>query len=131
MASSRLKSRRREDQGCKWGRILIGILATVGAIGTGSITLKRLGFLGSLTCPGGNEGCDQVLNSPWGSIPYGELSIPLSSIGLFSYLIVLILALIPFLSGLFEKKHNLSRTTWWGLFIISTCMFIFLSLIHI
>tara|TARA_B100000131_G_C18115471_1_gene611143 strand:- start:337 stop:1275 length:939 start_codon:yes stop_codon:yes gene_type:complete len=131
MSTLRLKSRRREDQGSKWGRILIAILATIGVIDTGSITLKRFGFLGSLTCPGGNQGCDQVLNSPWGSIPFGESLIPLSSIGLLSYLIVLLFAIIPFLSGLFKKKNNLYRPTWWGLFIISTCMFIFSGLLMI
>ncbi|MED5468845.1 MAG: thioredoxin, partial [Cyanobacteriota bacterium] len=66
MGSSRLTSRRRQDQGLKWPRIAMAVLATVGLIDTGSITLNRWGWIGSLTCPGGNEGCDKVLNSAWG-----------------------------------------------------------------
>ncbi len=129
MGNSRLKTRRRQDQGSKWGRILIAILATVGVIDTGSITLHRLGILGVLTCPGGGQGCDKVLSSAWGSVGIGNLSIPLSSVGLISYSIVLILAIIPFLPGLSEKKHNLARPTWLGLFFISTCMFMFSGLL--
>jgi len=129
MGNSRLKSRRRQDQGSKWGRILIAILATVGVIDTSTTTLKQLGFLGGLTCPGGLNGCEKVLNSPWGSISIGSYEIPLSSIGVISYLIVVLLAIIPFLPGLSEKKNDLSRPTWWGLFSISTCMFVFSCLL--
>ena len=46
----------------------MAVLATIGAIDTGAITLKRWGLLGPLSCPGGAEGCDKVLNSAWGSI---------------------------------------------------------------
>jgi hypothetical protein len=31
----------------------MAVLATIGVIDTGSITLKRWGFLGDLTCPDG------------------------------------------------------------------------------
>jgi len=41
----------------------MGVLATIGLLDTGSITLKRWGLIGSLTCPGGSNGCDQVLSS--------------------------------------------------------------------
>ncbi len=129
MSSVRLKSRRRQDQGSKLGRILIAILATVGVIDTGSITLKRFGFLNSLSCPGANDGCNKVLDSAWGSLSYGDYSIPLSSLGLISYLPVLILAIFPFLPWLSEKKNDLSRPTWWGLFFISLCMFVFSGLL--
>ena len=50
MGSSRLTSRRRQDQGFKWARIAMAVLATVGLIDTGSITLNRWGWLGQLSC---------------------------------------------------------------------------------
>ena len=68
MGTSRLKSRRRQDPGFKWARIAMAFLATLGLIDTGSITLNRWGVLGALSCPGGAEGCDKVLNSVWGTI---------------------------------------------------------------
>ena len=58
MATQRLTSRRRQDQGSKWVRIVMAVLATVGVIDTGSITLKFWGVLGDLTCPMGAGGCD-------------------------------------------------------------------------
>jgi len=126
MSSSRLKSRRRNEQGSKWARVAIAILSTIGVIDTGSITLHKWGWIRSLSCPGGTEGCDKVLNSPWGDIVQGtSYSIPLSLAGFISYLTVLLLAIIPFLPWLSEKKNNLSRPTWWGLFLISTSMSLF------
>ena len=126
MGPSRLKSRRRQDQGSKWARITIAILATIGVIDTGSITLHRWGWIGTLTCPGGNEGCDTVLNSPWGSLIIGNaLTIPLSLLGLVSYLGVLFLSIVPFLPGISSNKNDLYRRTWWGLFFSSCGMAIF------
>ena len=71
MGSTRLVSRRRQDPGAKWARIAMAVLAPIGVIDTGSITLKRWGFRGDLTCPMGADGCDKVLNSAWGS-PWAE-----------------------------------------------------------
>ncbi|WP_320675614.1 vitamin K epoxide reductase family protein [Prochlorococcus sp. MIT 1300] len=126
MGSSRLVSRRRQDPGLKWVRVAIAILSTIGVIDTGSITISKWGWLGALSCPGGSEGCDKVLNSPWGTIFNGsQFSIPLSLIGLISYFAVLSLAIFPLLPGLSENKNELSRKTWWGLFILSCGMTIF------
>ena len=122
MGSTRLVSRRRQDPGGKWARIAIAVLATVGVIDTGSITLKRWGWLGDLSCPMGADGCDKVLNSPWGTIAEG---IPLSLIGLLAYGAVLLMALLPLLPGLTENKADLSRRTWWGVFTVSTAMAVF------
>ena len=113
MGTSRLVSRRRQDPGAKWARIAMAVLATVGVIDTGSITLKRWGLLGNLSCPMGADGCDKVLNSAWGTL-FG--SVPLSLLGLLAYGAVLLLALLPLLPGLQENKADLSRRTWWGLF---------------
>ncbi len=122
MGSSRLVSRRRQDSGAKWARIAMAVLATVGVIDTGTITLKRWGLLGDLICPMGTDGCDKVLNSPWGSIAEG---IPLSFVGLLAYGAVLLMALLPLLPGLNENKTDLSRRTWWGLFTVSLGMAVF------
>jgi len=126
MASARLKSRRRQDLGSKWARVTIAILSTVGVIDTGSITLKRWGLIGNLDCPGGLEGCDKVLNSPWGTIlQTNNFSIPLSLLGLISYLVILLMAIFPLLPILKNQKSNISKFTWWGSFYISTSTFIF------
>ncbi len=120
MGTTRLKSRRRQDQGFKWSRIAIAIFATIGVIDTGSITLNRWGLFSSLSCPGGADGCDKVLNSPWGTIFQGvNFSIPLSFVGLISYVSIVVMAIIPLLPGISDKKANLSRRTWWGLLVIS------------
>ncbi len=126
MGSSRLISRRRPDQGSKWVRIAIAILATVGAIYTGSITLSRWGLIGPLSCPGGLDGCDKVLNSPWGTLlNFQGSDIPLSFAGLIAYFSILVMAIIPLLPGLVENKLDISRRTWWGLFALSCGMSVF------
>ena len=126
MGTTRLKSRRRKDQGLKWARVTIAILSTIGLIDTGSITMSRWGWIGSLACPGSSDGCEKVLNSAWGTIFEGNgFSIPLSLMGLSSYLIVLVMAILPLLPGLSENKTDLSKRTWWGLFITTCGMAIF------
>ena len=122
MGATRLSSRRRQDQGFKWARIVMAVLATIGIIDTGSITLKRWGLLGNLKCPMGADGCDKVLNSAWGTVAPG---IPLSLVGLLAYTAVLLLAVLPLLPGLQENKAELSRRTWWGLFSVSLGMAVF------
>ena len=126
MAATRLTSRRRQDPGSKWARIAMAVLATVGVIDTGSITLKRWGLLGDLTCPVGGDGCDKVLSSAWGTLFQGDgFTIPLSFAGLLAYLAVLVMAILPLLPGLAENKTDLSRRTWWGLFTVSLGMAVF------
>ncbi len=126
MSTSRLKSRSRHDQGSKLGRVLIGILATIGVIDTGTITAQRWGWVSSLSCPGGSEGCDKVINSAWGTIfENNTFEIPLSLIGFLSYFIILFLAIVPLLPWLSGKKIDFSRTSWWGLFCVSNGMTIF------
>ncbi len=126
MRSSRLKSRRRQDLGSKWGRVAIAILSTVGIIDTGSITLNKWGWIGNLNCPGGVDGCDKVLNSPWGTLfQTSSFSVPLSLIGLISYLLILLMAIFPLIPIFKSQKNNISELTWWGLFYLSTSTFIF------
>lgn len=119
--SERLSStRRRNDTGNRWVRVAMAVLATVGLIDTGSITLKRWGLLGSLTCPGGGDGCDKVLGSVWGTL-FGQ---PLSLFGALAYGAVLLLALLPLvLRG--ELRSRLAPVSSWGLLLISVGMAVF------
>ena len=118
--ASRLTNRRRPEPGRRWARVVMAVLATIGVIDTGSITLNRWGVIGSLSCPGGAEGCDKVLNSPWGSV-FGQ---PLSLFGLLAYGSVLVMALLPLvLKG--EARTSVNGLSWWGLFLLSAGMAIF------
>ena len=126
MGSSRLKSRRRQDLGSKWARVATAILSTVGVIDTGSITLNKWGIIGNLNCLGGLEGCDKVLNSPWGNIiQTNTYSIPLSLVGLISYFLILLMAILPLIPNLKNKNNNISKFAWWGSFYISISTFVF------
>ncbi len=126
MGALRLKSRRRQDLGSKWARVTVSILSTVGVIDTGSITLNKWGWIGNLNCPGGIEGCNKVLNSPWGTfLQTNNFSIPLSLIGLISYLLILLMAIFPLIPILKNQKNNILKLTWWGIFYISISTFIF------
>jgi len=100
--------------------VAMAVLATIGAIDTGAITLKRWGVLGPLLCPGGGGDCDKVLNSPWGSL-FGQ---PLSLFGFLAYFAVLLMAVLPLvLRG--ENRTALAERSGWGLFITTTAMAIF------
>ena len=98
----------------------MAVLATIGLIDTGSITLERWGLLGTLTCPGGAEGCDKVLSSPWGTV----LGQPLSLFGLLAYGAVLLLAVLPLVLR-WERRGRLASLSWWGLLLTSTGMAVF------
>lgn len=73
----------------------MAVLATIGMIDTGLITANRWGWIGSLSCPGGSDGCDKVLGSAWGTL----LGQPPSQFGFLAYGTVLLLALMPLLRG--------------------------------
>lgn len=120
--SERLSASRRSSSsaGNRWWRVVMAVLATVGVIDTGSITLKRWGLLGNLSCPGGAEGCDKVLSSAWGTV-FGQ---PLSLYGFLAYSAILLLALLPLvLRG--ELRSRLVPLSWWGLLLLSTGMAVF------
>ena len=98
----------------------MAVLATIGVIDTASITLNRWGVIGNLSCPGGAEGCDKVLNSPWGTV-FGQ---PLSLFGFLAYGAVLVMAVLPLLlKG--EARTSVNGLSWWGLFLFSAGMAIF------
>ena len=129
MTSSRLSERlagqrRRGDFGSKWNRVAIAVLATIGAIDTGSITLKKWGVLASLSCNSqgffGCNGCEKVLSSDWGSL----LGQPLSLFGFLAYAAMLLMAVVPLvLQG--EARQNLAQPSWWGMALLGTGMTVF------
>jgi len=128
--SERLSSNRRrgEPGGSKWVRVVMAVLATIGAIDTGSITLKKWGLLGVLTCPKeaffGCNGCEKVLASAWGSL-FGQ---PLSLFGFLAYGAVLLMAVFPLvLPG--DVKARLAPASWWGLFLLGTAMAVFSAIL--
>ncbi|MEB3173134.1 MAG: vitamin K epoxide reductase family protein [Cyanobacteriota bacterium] len=120
--SERLNSqRRRPEAGPRWVRVVMAVLATIGVIDTGSITLSKWGLLGSLSCSSqgffGCNGCDKVLSSAWGSV-FGQ---PLSLVGFLAYGAMLLLALIPLVSG----SPPLQAPCRWGAVLLSTGMAVF------
>jgi uncharacterized membrane protein/glutaredoxin len=129
VTSSRLSERlagqrRRPDQGRRWVRVVMAVLATIGVIDTGSITLNKWGLLGPLSCSStglfGCNGCEKVLSSAWGSL-FGQ---PLALFGCLAYAAVLLLAVAPLvLQG--EARVALGQRSWWGLFLLSTAMAVF------
>lgn len=106
--ADRLTTRRRSEPSRRWVRVVMAVLATIGALDTGSITLKRWGLLGPLTCPGGAGGCDKVLNSAWGSL-FGQ---PLSLFGFLAYTAVLVLALLPLVRPGDSRDPLVERSSW-------------------
>ena len=93
MALKAFKSRTNKE--LKWPKIIIAILSTIGLVDTGSITLKNWGLFTSLSCPGIQNGCESVLNSPWGTLfKNNQVNIPLSLAGFITYLSILVLTII-------------------------------------
>jgi uncharacterized membrane protein len=129
VTSSRLSERlagqrRRGDSGSKWIRVAMAVLATIGVIDTGSITLKAWGLLVSLSCNSqglfGCNGCEKVLSSDWGSL----LGQPLSLFGFLAYAAMLLMAVVPLvLQG--EARQKLAQPSWWGMVLLGTGMTVF------
>ena len=129
MSSSRLSERlgsqrRRGDGSRRWVRVVMAVLATIGVIDTGSITLSKWGWIGDLSCSStglfGCNGCEKVLSSAWGSL----LGQPLALFGLLGYGAVLFMAVVPLvLQG--DLRVSLGQKSWWGLFLLSTGMTVF------
>ena len=105
----------------KWPKIIIAILSSIGLVATGSITLKNWGLLTSLSCPGPGiqNGCETVLNSPWGTLfENNQVNIPLSLAGFITYLSILVITIILSIN-LISPKEKLNKFLWWLIFLIS------------
>ncbi len=123
MAIKTLKSRNKKD--LKLPKIIIAILSTIGLVDTCAITLKKWGLFSALSCPGITNGCETVLNSPWGTLFKNEqINIPLSFAGFLSYLLILILA-VSLSTNLISPKEKLSKFAWWLIFLISCASSVF------
>ena len=117
MSLNKLKSKKEKD--LKWPKIIIAILSTIGIVDTASITLKNWGLFNSLSCPGINNGCETVLNSPWGNLfKNDQISIPLSFVGLVTYFSILFITLLLTLNIL-SNKQKTKRILWWLIYLIS------------
>ncbi|MEM9978571.1 MAG: vitamin K epoxide reductase family protein [Cyanobacteria bacterium P01_D01_bin.2] len=114
--------RRKENRGIyRWSRPAIGAIATVGALGTGYLTVIKL-MGNSAACP--VKGCDQVLSSPYADV----FGIPLTLFGALAYLAMVILATGPLLvdgDKNREQRQKLESITWPLLFIGATGMMVF------
>ncbi len=123
MVLKTLKSRNKKD--FKWPKIIIAILSTIGLVDTGSITLKNWGLFNSLSCPGIKNGCETVLNSPWGTLfENSQFNIPLSLAGVITY--GSILGFSIFLSlNVISPKEKLNKIIWWAIFLISCASSVF------
>ena len=117
MALKTLNRKNKKD--LKWPKIIIAILSTIGIVDTGSITLKNWGLFTSLSCPGIQNGCETVLNSPWGTLfENNQVNIPLSLAGFITYLSILVITIILSLN-LISPKEKLNKFLWWLVFLIS------------
>ena len=123
MALKNLKRRNKKD--LKWPKIVIAVLSTIGLVDTGSITLKNWGVFNSLSCPGIKNGCETVLNSPWGTLfENNQINIPLSLAGVISYSSILLFSI--FLSvNIISPKEKLNKLIWWLIFLISCASSVF------
>ena len=123
MAFKNLKRRNKKD--LKWPKIVIAALSTIGLVDTGSITLKNWGVFNSLSCPGIKNGCETVLNSPWGTLfENNQINIPLSLAGVISYSSILLFSI--FLSvNIISPKEKLNKLIWWLIFLISCASSVF------
>ena len=123
MALKTLKSRSKKD--LKWPKIIIALLSTIGLVDTGSITLKNWGIFNSLSCPGMKNGCETVLNSPWGTLfENNQFNIPLSLAGVVTYSSILGLSIFLLLN-LISPKEKLNNLIWWIIFLISCASSVF------
>lgn len=105
----------------RWSRPAIAVVATVGALVTGYLTLSKL-FTGSVACP--TEGCDTVLNSPYAYV----FGIPLTLFGFLAYVGMGSSAVAPFLVGGGNSKQlrsDLDRWTGNLLLVGGTAMTVF------
>lgn len=107
----------------RYYRSTIAGIASIGAVGTGYLTLVQLTRV-QLACP--TDGCDLVLSSPYATV----FGLPLSLFGFLSYLSTIALAIAPLCFASSEDKPlraNLEQWTGLLLFFNGTIMLVFSS----
>ncbi|MEM7555034.1 MAG: vitamin K epoxide reductase family protein [Cyanobacteria bacterium P01_A01_bin.84] len=114
----------------KWSRLIIAAIAGFGALVTGYLTITKL-TKQSVACgieaiASGAAGCNDVLNSPWGTV-FGQ---PLALFGFLAYIGMFIFALAPLAvkSADNKKKHQQIEGLTWSLLLLgSVSMTVFSS----
>jgi uncharacterized membrane protein/glutaredoxin len=105
----------------RWSRVLIGVIAIIGALTTGYLTLTH--FQGqSVACP--TSGCDSVLSSQYAKVG----SLPLSLFGTLAYSAMAFFSLGPLAINANENRDlrkKLEDSTWLLLLIGATSMVVF------
>lgn len=104
-------------------RSIMAGIATIGAVGTGYLTVVKL-TQGTAACPTG--GCDVVLSSPYATV----FGLPLTLFGFLGYLSMVVFAIAPLLlTSPKKKKLRASLDKWTGLllFLGGTAMVVFSS----
>jgi uncharacterized membrane protein/glutaredoxin len=112
----------------KWSRPLIGAIAGCGVLITGYLTFEKLtGRSAACVAQVGVKGCNDVLSSPWATLPiFGGQ--PLALFGLLAYISMLIFALAPLALNSGESNKNskqLENLTWWLLLVGAIAMSVF------
>ena len=111
----------------KWSRPLIGAIAGLGALTTGYIAIEKLtGGTAACVAEAGARGCNDVLSSPWATIPiFGGQ--PLALFGFLAYVSMVIFAVTP-LAWKPDDKNSLKQlenSTWWLLLVGAIAMSVF------
>jgi uncharacterized membrane protein len=105
----------------RWSRVLIGMIAIIGALTTGYLTLSH--FQGqSVACP--TSGCDSVLSSQYAKIA----GLPLSLFGTLAYSAMVLFALGPLAVNANQNRDlrkKLEEWTWILLLIGAVSMVVF------
>ncbi|MEA5582804.1 vitamin K epoxide reductase family protein [Nodularia harveyana UHCC-0300] len=112
----------------KWSRPLIGAIAVLGALTTGYITIQKLtGGSAACVAEAGTKGCNDVLSSPWATIPIFGASVPLALFGLLAYVSMVTLAVVPLVWKPSDKNtlKQLENSTWWLLLVGAIAMSVF------
>ena len=107
----------------RWSRPLMAGIASIGAVGTGYLTVVKL-TEGTAACPTG--GCDVVLSSPYATV----FGLPLTLFGFLGYLSMIVFAIAPLLlTSPNQKKLRANIEQWTGLllFLGGTAMVVFSS----
>ena len=105
----------------RWSRPIMAAIATIGAVGTGYLTVVKL-TQGTAACP--TNGCDVVLSSPYATV----FGLPLTLFGFLGYLSMIVFAVAPLLVNSPEQKKlrsNLEKLTRLLLFAGGTAMMVF------
>jgi uncharacterized membrane protein/glutaredoxin len=115
-------SRRQENSWMhRWSRWLVAGIASVGALGTGFLTINKL-MGGGGACP--TEGCEQVFSSPYATV----FGLPLTLFGFLAYAAILVLAVTPLLINADKHKplrQKLESWTWPLMFMQASAMVVF------